>query len=380
MGMRGALDIYWYCPFPYPHVPPLARTVMRDGDRLVAHVPIRGLDDPIDSRPNGYEVVNELPDVASKGERRMGWAVSRARTYRRRAVLRRRQASSRAFDLAHIHFLNYFTDGTSLVELGRRAPLVSNVHDVVPHQRRMLPALERRLLAAQYRHAGTLVVAHSSLRRHLVEGFDVDPGRVEIIPLPVVRVPGIVEPEDRDRDARPTVLFFGTLRRNKGVAVLLEAIQRMDRRGDVQFRFAGRGATEIESMVGQAAADDPRIVAEIGFISDERKDQLFRSATLVVLPYTSFTSQSGVLGDSYAYRIPVVATSVGALGDAVEEDRTGWVVPPNDAIALAEALGTALFDTEARMKAAAAAREAASDRSYESVGGQLRDLYMRIVG
>lgn len=373
------MNIYWYCPFPYPHMPPLARTVMREGDWLLSHLPVSGLDDPEDSRPAGYEVVNELPNVASKEERRVGWAVSRALTYRRRAALRRRRATSRRFDLCHIHFLNYFTDGASLGELGRRVPLVSSVHDVIPHQRRMWVALERRLLSAQYGRAGTLVVAHTSLRRQLVEVFDVDPRRVEIIPLPIPSVPGIVEPEDRG-ETHTTVLFFGTLRRNKGVAVLLEAIRRLDRSLNVEFRIAGRGAPDVESMIRKAAAEDSRIVAEIGFVSDERKDQLFRSATLVVLPYTSFTSQSGVLGDSYAYRIPVVATSVGALGETVEEDRTGWVVPPNDAIALAEALGTALFDTEARMKAAAAAREAASDRSYESVGGQLRDLYMRIVG
>src|SRR5262245_39559371 len=114
MGEASGLDIYWYCPFPYPHIPHLARTVMRDGDRLFAHLPVDGLHDPVDSRPSGYEVVYELPDVTPSREHRMGWVVSRALTYRHRANLRRTRARSRYFDICHIHFLNYFTDGVSL--------------------------------------------------------------------------------------------------------------------------------------------------------------------------------------------------------------------------------------------------------------------------
>jgi glycosyltransferase involved in cell wall biosynthesis len=378
MDEASGLDIYWYCPFPYPHIPHLARTVMREGDRLLAHLPAGGLDDPLGSRPCGYDVVNELPDVTSSIEHRMGWAVSRARTYRHRANLRKTRARSRHFDLCHIHFLNYFTDGASLGEIGRHASLVSNVHDVLPHHRRMWPALERRLLAAQYRRAGSLIVAHQSLRDQLLAEFDVAAERVTIIPLPIPDVPDIVEPEERDPEATLRVLFFGTLRRNKGIDVLLDAIKRMDTLDDVRFRIAGRGASDVEQAIHAAERRDSRIEAEIGVVSDERKDELFRSATLVVLPYTTFTSQSGVLGDAYAYRLPVVVTDVGALGATVDEDRSGWVVPPKDASALATALEAALSDGRARVRAAVAARRVAADRSYESVGRQIRDLYERI--
>jgi glycosyltransferase involved in cell wall biosynthesis len=375
---RG-LDIYWYCPFPYPHIPHLARSVMQEGDRLLAHLPQGGLHDPVDSQPCGYEVLYELPDVTRSTEHRLGWALSRARTYRRRVSLRNARARSRRFDLCHIHFLNYFTDGTSLGELGKRVPLVSNVHDVLPHHRRMWPALERRLLAAQYRRAGTLLVAHETLRRQLLEEFDVHPDRVTVIPLPIPEVSEIVAPHEQGPDAERTVLFFGTLRRNKGIEVLLDAIKRMDTPGGVRFRIAGRGASEVQEVVRRAAVRDPRIEAEIGIVPDDRKDALFRSATLVVLPYTTFTSQSGVLGDAYAYRVPVVATDVGALGSTVIQDGSGWVVPPGDASALAAALESALSDDEARARAAVSARRAAADRSYEAVGRQIRDLYERVV-
>jgi glycosyltransferase involved in cell wall biosynthesis len=175
------------------------------------------------------------------------------------------------------------------------------------------------------------------------------------------------------------VLFFGTLRRNKGIDVLLDAIRQLRALPDVRFRIAGRGAPEVEKSLLSAARLDRRIEAELGVISDERKYELFRSATLVVLPYTSFTSQSGVLGDAYAHRVPVVATDVGALGATVQKDRSGWVVPPRDATALAIALEEALSDTDGRRSAAIAEGRVAAGRSYESIGQQIRVLYDDII-
>jgi glycosyltransferase involved in cell wall biosynthesis len=221
-------------------------------------------------------------------------------------------------------------------------------------------------------------VAHQLLRTQLLEVFDIDPDRVAVIPLPIPEAPRMGKAELREPEAHQSVLFFGTLRRNKGIGVLLDAIRQLRGLNDVRFRIAGRGASEVEQSLRNAGGGDRRIQVEIGVISDERKNELFRSATLVVLPYTSFTSQSGVLGDAYAHRIPVVATNVGALGATVERDHSGWVIPPGDATALAIALEKALSDTDGRRSAAIAEGRAAADRSYESIGHQIRDLYERV--
>ncbi len=61
----------------------------------------------------------------------------------------------------------------------------------------------------------------------------------------------------------------------------------------------------------------PACDSEIGFATLERKRQLLSDASLVVMPYTEFASQSGVLHDAYSHGRPVVVTEVGALGDSV---------------------------------------------------------------
>ncbi|HFE54124.1 MAG TPA: glycosyltransferase, partial [Bacteroidetes bacterium] len=63
----------------------------------------------------------------------------------------------------------------------------------------------------------------------------------------------------------------------------------------------------------------------------------FAAADAVVLPYLTAT-QSGIVPMAYAYGVPVITTSVGGLPEVVEEGRTGLLVPPGDAGALAQTI------------------------------------------
>src|SRR5512146_668340 len=84
-------------------------------------------------------------------------------------------------------------------------------------------------------------------------------------------------------------------------------------------------------------------------ICDEQRAELFRNASVVVLPYIE-ASQSGVVPLAYQYGKPVVATHVGGLPEAVENGRTGLVVPPRDERALASAILRLLGDAELRQR------------------------------
>jgi glycosyltransferase involved in cell wall biosynthesis len=227
------------------------------------------------------------------------------------------------------------------------------------------------LLGRQYTAANTIVVHHESVRARLVAEFAVDPARVHNVPHWVIPAPA--EPRARP-SASPQILFFGALRRNKGVDVLLDAFAALPDR-DLRLVVAGRGATDVEQEVRDAAARDPRVVAEIGFVAEARKHELFRASDLVVLPYTEFSSQSGVLHDAYAHHRPVVVTDVGALGESVRDDGSGWVVPARDAEALAETLTTALANGEAWTRAAAHAGSVGLDRSPDATARRLRAVY-----
>ncbi len=369
------MRIYWYWPYLRDELLALARAVPQaHDDQLVVHaMPGRLTTHP--ARGPGWRVDETLPAVARRSEGSVRWAVSRATTYGRQTRARRRLLRAEPFDVAHVMFLNYFVDAFDLRRIRARLPLVVTVHDVVPHQARVPARVERALLARQYGAADRIVVHHRSVAQRLVDEFGVDRRRIHEVPHWVIPAPAA--PRDTP-NASPRILFFGALRRNKGVDVLLEAFARLPD-PDVRLVVAGRGASDVEDDVRGAAARDSRITTEIGFVPEARKHELFRSCDLVVLPYTQFSSQSGVLHDAYAHHRPVVVSDVGALGDSVRDDRSGWVTAPGDAAALARVVAGALGDRPAWAAAAGRAGAVGDDRSPEATARRLRVAYAAAV-
>jgi len=80
-------------------------------------------------------------------------------------------------------------------------------------------------------------------------------------------------------------------------------------------------------------------------IDDAEGIELFRQASLLVLPYRDGT-QSALPAAAYRFGVPVIVADSGALGEYVVPGETGWVVPPGDVAALAGALAEALAAPE----------------------------------
>jgi glycosyltransferase involved in cell wall biosynthesis len=371
------VEIYWYWPYLRREELALATGVVRPGDRLRVHATARP-DDPVVSDLAGVELLPWLPGVDERAdEGSIRWAASRARTYLSRMRVRSSTVKHQAVDVAHVIYLNPFIDAMSLPSIARRVPLVSSVHDVVPHQRRMPAGLQRRALEREYAAAGALVVHHDWVRRRLLEEFDLDPTRIHHVPAQVIPASPVAAVAS---DGPPEVLFFGTFRRNKGIDVLLEAIDRIPPEIECRFVLAGRGFADVEEAVREAAARDPRVVAEIGYATAVRKAELYARAHVNVLPYTAFESQSGVLQDAYANRVPLIVADVGALGEIVRDEGSGWVVAPRDPDALAAAIVTSILDPAARSGFGAAMTRIAEERSPANAGARLRAVYEAVVG
>lgn len=361
------MRIHWYWPFAREEELDWAIATARDGDSIVVqvidreHAPQAGDHGPV-------TVVRDLPDVDRQVPRWL-WILSRAATYTQRARARRSIWRRGDIDLVHLHYLNRFTD--AFVALPE--PVVLSVHDVVPHVSRLGRA-EHALLARTYRRGNALVVHHAALRDRLTAEFDLDPGRVHVVPHQVFSTPDVGDPP---ADQPPMVLFFGALRANKGLPVLLEAVRRLPGT-DLRVVIAGRGDPDQEALARTASEADARVRAEIGFVTLERKRELFAQASVAVLPYTSFSSQSGVLHDAYAHGRPVVVTDVGALGSSVREDGTGLVAAPGDPDALAAAL-LEVLEPPAWAGFARAAQGIRRDRSPQRTGETLRAVYDQVL-
>jgi glycosyltransferase involved in cell wall biosynthesis len=80
-----------------------------------------------------------------------------------------------------------------------------------------------------------------------------------------------------------------------------------------------------------------------------------------------------------AYGVPVIASQVGGLPEMIEHGVSGWLVPPDDPGALAEALAAAAADRERLRSAGLAARERARLFTLERTVELTEALYLRLL-
>ncbi len=135
-------------------------------------------------------------------------------------------------------------------------------------------------------------------------------------------------------------LFFGYVRRYKGLDTLLEAWRTVhERRPQATLVVAGEAYEDTAPYVAlaNAAGGEPAVRLRLRYAPDDEVEALFKAADVVVLPYRSAT-QSGVTHVAYALGVPVIITDVGGLAETVHHGETGLVAPPEDPAALADAL------------------------------------------
>jgi glycosyltransferase involved in cell wall biosynthesis len=247
-------------------------------------------------------------------------------------------------------------------------PLVITAHDVLPREPRPGQlAAQRRL----YERVDAVVV-HSHTGAGRLRALGVPDERVHVIPhgafTHLTALPSAPLPAPLAAFEGPVVLFFGLLRRFKGLDVLLEAWRDI---AGAELWIVGMPRMELEALRALAPAS-VRFVPR--FVTDEELTALFRRADVAVVPYRQ-ADQSGVLFTALAFATPLVASDVGGFGE-VAATGAAEVVAPGDAAALHNALARLLADPERRDRMAAAARAAAETTySWDAIAKRTLALY-----
>jgi glycosyltransferase involved in cell wall biosynthesis len=126
-------------------------------------------------------------------------------------------------------------------------------------------------------------------------------------------------------DGKTLLLFFGSLRRDKGLSLLLRALSLdTERRFHLLVVCDRHAVSEPPPDAYQREAEHLGIASwvtwRIGHAPDDDVSDIFTVADIVVLPYgPSYTAYSAVLAMAVAYARPVVATDVGDTGRAIKD-------------------------------------------------------------
>lgn len=175
--------------------------------------------------------------------------------------------------------------------------------------------------------------------------------------------------------------FVGRIVKDKGVEHLIQAWQSIRDRFDCFLLIIGQ--TEAQNPVSVSAleilANDPRII-KVSAVENAEMPCYYSIMNLLVLPSYREGFPNVVL-EAAAMEVPTVAARVTGCVDAVENGKTGVLVPPRDVVSLAAAIETYLKDRGLVLQHGRAARERVlRDFQQNAIWEALYQEYMLHVG
>jgi glycosyltransferase involved in cell wall biosynthesis len=304
-------------------------------------------------------------------------------------------------DVAHLHF-PYPVGEVAHLLLGRAQRIVITYHSDVVRQRGIL-RIYRPLLWRVLRHADRIIatspnyVTSSPYLSRLADRCTVVPLGIDLSPFlslsrgarehpdTETRRHGEAETEsDLTASPRPPVspslrlLFVGRLRYYKGLQYLLRAMADID----AWLMVVGSGPMQAE---WQALASELGLVDRVTFLGevpDAGLPAYYHAADVFVLPACERSEAFGTVQiEAMAAGLPVVCTELGTGTSFVNRDgETGFVVPPRDPAALAQAINRLLADASLRQRFGQAGRQRAEcEFSHTVMADRVIALYQQLL-
>lgn len=287
-----------------------------------------------------------------------------------------REVNRMSPDMIHIAFEPRFPFSFAWL-LHRKYPVVTTIHEPKPlaietirtFLLNRIQVMDNKLLIK----FSDRVIVHGEQHRRYLLARKVPSYKVEVISHGDFSFYTHYQKDAAATSKSSNILFFGRIVPYKGLDYLIEASKLIEAHiPNVTITIAGEGKfTKYEKLISK----DKNFVILNRFIPDEEVAELFGKASLVVLPYIAGT-QSGVITIAGAFKKPVVATDVGNFSEMVENGTTGFIVPPKNVNALAEAIIKLLKDDKLRQKMGENAYKTVKEKfSWDKIAQRTLQVY-----
>lgn len=234
------------------------------------------------------------------------------------------------------------------------------------------------------RCADTIVAPTFAERHQLVELYDADASRIDVVPPGVDH--RVFSPGDRGEARRAlaladvaTLLFVGRIQPLKEAGLAVRALSLLDD-PTAQLVLVG-GPSGVDGAAELARLHD--LVEELGlasrvrFVAPQPHDGLvtyYRAADVCLVP--SRTESFGMVAlEAAASGTPVVAANVGGLRTLVDPGHTGYLIDERDAEAFAAPVQRILDDDELGVRLGRQAVEFSEGYAWNVTAARLRRLY-----
>lgn len=287
-------------------------------------------------------------------------------------------------DVVHCHTWYTFFAGY-LAKMLYGARLITTVHSLEPLRPWKAEQLGSGYVVSSWmektgiENSDRVIAVSQEMREDVLKHYDIAPEKVVVIHNGI-DLAGYRKTDDLSallayKITQPYVLFVGRISRQKGIMHLLDAAQSI--REDVKIVLcAGSPDTrEVEEELAARVAQMDNVVWIDRMLPREHVIQLYSHAAVFACP--SVYEPFGIINlEAMACEIPVVASRVGGIPEVVVDGETGFLVPPADPAALAEAINAVLSSQDLAERLGKAGRARVEEHfSWQAIAMQTKKVY-----
>jgi glycosyltransferase involved in cell wall biosynthesis len=239
-----------------------------------------------------------------------------------------------------------------------------------------LPSLLQRWIVRWLKGSQRLIVLSESWKRYYLLTFALPEEHVEILPNAIewpAQVPHRVN--------KPTtsLLYLGRYQQSKGPLRLVNALRLLPDEVLTKTHLVMAGDGDVESVRREVSAHGlEQRVTVLDWVNAEQRNSLLAGADVFVLPSLNEGLPMSIL-EAMSWGIPVVTSPVGGIPEVVQDGFNGFLVPPEDIPALANALRRLIEDEPLRLQMGANARVSVEHLDIRRYWEKLEGIYRAVL-
>ena len=214
--------------------------------------------------------------------------------------------------------------------------------------------------------------AHEFVSKHFPSDYNIIPNGIDL-----KRYNPSVKPLEQYNDGYVNILFVGRMEKRKGLKYLLQAYSKL--KWDypkIRLLVVGPGNMDSESerVLGERSLREKDVVI-VGNVLHTELPRYYRTADIYCSPATGKESFGIVLLEGMASKSAVVASNIIGYAGVMSDGVQGFLVPPKDDVALADALAKLIKDKELRMAMANRGLAHVQEFSWDKVAARVMRVY-----
>ncbi len=287
----------------------------------------------------------------------------------------------RPFDLLHAQY-GYPTGWATL--LASRALGVPNVVSIQGGDGHWVGSCceaHRLAMTRVLDHAGAVLIGCRSFADEVSQRLGTDPARFTIVPGAVDTSRFVPDPEARNPDEPPVLLYHGRVDRRKGVLDMIEALVLLRDEG-IRFRLVVSGiGPDLDETARQLQATGLDALTTMrGYVDYDHAPEAYAGADIFVSPTYSEGFSNTIL-EAMATGLATISCRVVGVVDCLRDGENGLLTEAGDIPALAAGLRRLITDRALRHRLAdAALEECRRVYSWQAVAGRIMQVYATVVG